>query len=107
MQDSPQPVHSGSTECSLEARCLFPLTTESRVQENHIVVDEAKRNVLLDYSSITDAQPAEEVLCSMEVRRKEAEVRDTNSVAPHKDMKELKIGVEEAIQDQLIQIVKG
>ena len=61
---------------------------------------------MLDYSSITNALPAEEVLCLTEVEREEAEVGDTDSVGSHEDMKVLEMGFEEAIQDQLVQLVE-
>jgi hypothetical protein len=86
----------------MEARCLFePITTGTVVRE-----DEEERNIVLDYSSITNALPAEEVLCLTEVEREEAEVGDTDSVGSHEDMKVLEMGFEEAIQDQLVQLVE-
>ena len=92
-----------SSDSSMEARTLFgPITTGTVVRKN-----EEERNIVLDYSSITNAAlPAEEVLCLTEVRREEAEVGDTDSVGSHEDMKILEMGFEEAIQDQLIQLVQ-
>jgi hypothetical protein len=80
VQDARFTLASISTESSLEGRCLFLLTTEAHGWENAHVVDEEEQNIVLDYSSFTDAWPAKEVLCLMEVRSKEAEVRDTDSL---------------------------
>jgi hypothetical protein len=97
---------SSSSDSSMEGRCLFrPITTTTTgAVENE---NEVERNIVLDYSSITNTRPAEEVLCLTEVEREEAEVGDTDSVASDEDMKELGMGVEEAIQDQLVQLVQG
>lgn len=67
VQDARFTSASSSTASSLEARCLFPLTTEAQVRANSLVVEEEERNLLLDYSSITNVRPAEEVLCLTEV----------------------------------------
>ena len=108
---------SGSMESGspIEGICLFSLATVASTLtnsvvstlENSVVVNDEERNIVLDYSRITNSLPAEEVLCLKEVQREEAEVGDTDSVASHEDRKELILGAKEAIQDQLIQLVKG
>jgi hypothetical protein len=51
----------------LEGRHLFAPTTATCVQDTSHVVDDEEQNIVLDYSSITNAQPAEEVISLTEV----------------------------------------